>query len=310
MKLKKVMTAICLTAACAVIAIGCGKSDKKDTSESGQAQTEETGEKGADFDPDSEISVVSREEGSGTRGAFIELTGLEEKQGDKKIDLTYEGAQITNNTSVMMTTVAEDDYAVGYISLGSLNDSVKAVKVDGAEATAENIKAGTYKLSRPFQIAVKEGASNPVAEDLIAFILSDEGQKIVADNGYISVDTKGSFSTSKPEGKAVVAGSSSVSPVMEKLIEGYKAVNDKAEIELLTSDSTTGMTSAIDGSCDIGMASRELKDSELSKGLVPTAIAIDGIAVVVNNNNPVEGLTVDQIRSIFAGETTMWSDVN
>ena len=209
----------------------------------------------------------------------------------------------------MMTTVAADDYAIGYVSLGSLNDSVKAVKIDGAEATAENIKSGTYKVSRPFNIATKEGADNAVAKDFINFILSEEGQKVVADNGYISLDEAKPYEGSAPEGKAVVGGSSSVAPVMEKLIEAYKTVNDKAEIELQSTDSTTGMTSAIDGSYDIGMASRELKDTETSEGLVPQVIATDGIAVIVNKNNTTDELSSDQVKSIYTGEALTWDEV-
>ena len=223
--------------------------------------------------------------------------------------MTTQEAQITNSTSVMMTTVAGDDYAIGYVSLGSLNDSVKAVKIDGAEATAENIKSGTYKVSRPFNIATKEGADNAVAKDFINFILSEEGQKVVADNGYISLDEAKPYEGSAPEGKAVVGGSSSVAPVMEKLIEAYKTVNDKAEIELQSTDSTTGMTSAIDGSYDIGMASRELKDTETSEGLVPQVIATDGIAVIVNKNNTTDELSSDQVKSIYTGEALTWDEV-
>lgn len=237
------------------------------------------------------------------------MFGIEDEIDGEKVDMTTQEAQITNSTSVMMTTVAGDDYAIGYVSLGSLNDSVKAMKIDGAEATAENIKSGTYKVSRPFNIATKEGADNAVAEDFINFILSEEGQKVVADNGYISLDEAKPYEGSAPEGKAVVGGSSSVSPVMEKLIEAYKAVNDKAEIELQTTDSTTGMTSAIDGSYDIGMASRELKDTETSEGLVPQVIATDGIAVIVNKNNTTDELSSDQVKSIYTGETLTWDEV-
>ena len=263
----------------------------------------------SEWDASRDITIVSREDGSGTRGAFTELFGIEDEIDGEKVDMTTQEAQITNSTSVMMTTVAGDDYAIGYVSLGSLNDSVKAMKIDGAEATAENIKSGTYKVSRPFNIATKEGADNAVAEDFINFILSEEGQKVVADNGYISLDEAKPYEGSAPEGKAVVGGSSSVSPVMEKLIEAYKAVNDKAEIELQTTDSTTGMTSAIDGSYDIGMASRELKDTETSEGLVPQVIATDGIAVIVNKNNTTDELSSDQVKSIYTGETLTWDEV-
>lgn len=258
---------------------------------------------------DAAITVVSREDGSGTRGAFIELFGVEEKDADgNKVDHTTEEASITNNTAVMMSTVAGDPYAIGYISLGSLNDTVKALKIEGVEATAENIKAGEYKVSRPFNIATK-GEVSEVAQDFIDFIMSPDGQAVIEENGYIPVDDIADFTSSEAEGKIVVAGSSSVTPVMEKLKEAYLAVNANAEIEIQQSDSTTGMTSAIDGICDIGMASRDLKDTELEAGLTPTVIAMDGIAVVVNNENPAEDLTVDQVKSIFTGETTVWGDV-
>ncbi|MDO5540441.1 MAG: substrate-binding domain-containing protein [Eubacteriales bacterium] len=257
---------------------------------------------------DSTISVISREDGSGTRGAFIELFGVEEKDADgNKVDNTTIDASITNNTAVMMSTVAGDTSAIGYISLGSLNDTVKAVKIDGAQATAENIKDGTYKVSRPFNIATK-GDVSEVTQDFINYILSPEGQAVVEENGYIAIDVSETEST-QPEGKIVVAGSSSVTPVMEKLKEAYAEVNPNAEIEIQQSDSTTGMTSAIDGICDIGMASRELKDTELEAGLTPTVIALDGIAVIVNNENPIEEMTADQVKSIFTGETTVWGDV-
>ena len=225
-----------------------------------------------------------------------------------KIDNTTEEANITNSTSVMMSTVAGNEYAIGYISLGSLDDSVKAVKVDGAEATEDNIKDGSYKVARPFNIATKEEVSE-VTQDFIDYILSEEGQEIVSDNGYISLDDVKPYAGSKPEGKIVVAGSSSISPVMEKLKEAYLKVNTSAEIEIQTSDSTTGMTSAIDGICDIGMASRELKDEEKEQ-LKATVIATDGIAVIVNKANPMDELTSDQIKEIYTGEVLAWDELN
>lgn len=255
------------------------------------------------------ISVISREDGSGTRGAFIELFGVEEKNdAGEKVDNTTVDASVTNNTAVMMSTVAGNTYAIGYISLGSLNDTVKAVKIDGAEATVENIKSGEYKVSRPFNIATKDEVSE-VAQDFINYILSPEGQAVVEENGYIAIDDVADYTSTGAEGKVVVAGSSSVTPVMEKLKEAYAEVNPNAEVEIQASDSTTGMTSTIDGICDIGMASRELKDSETEAGLTSTQIAIDGIAVIVNNENPVEDLTSEQVKSIYTGETTVWGDV-
>lgn len=254
------------------------------------------------------ITVLSREDGSGTRGAFIELFGIEKKDASgKKVDYTTDEAAITNSTAVMLTSVAGDNYAIGYVSLGSLNDSVKAVKIDGAVATVSNINNGSYKISRPFNIAVKQGLT-PVAQDFVNFILSEEGQKIIAANKYIQLAAK-SYISSKASGKVVVSGSSSVSPVMEKLIESYKSVNPNAKIELQTSDSTTGVTNAINGTCDIGMASRALKDSEKAKGVQEITIAIDGIAVIVNKANPVENMTKAQVEEIFTGKISRWNYV-
>ncbi len=271
------------------------------------ASSEASGTSG--FDTSREISVLSREDGSGTRGAFIELFGIEQKDADgNKVDYTTDEAMITNSTSVMMMSAAGDQYAIGYISLGSLNDTVKALKIDGAEATADNVKNGTYKIARPFNIATK-GDVSEVTQDFINFILSSEGQKVVEDSGYVSIDGATAFSGTSSAGKIVVAGSSSLTPVMEKLKEAYLAVNPNAEIEIQESDSTTGMTSAIEGICDIGMASRELKDSEIEKGLTPTVIAMDGIAVVVNNESVVDELSSEDVRAIYTGEATVWTDV-
>ena len=289
---------------------GCGSSSSKETTAASGAATEAATEAAAagDFDTSKEISVNSREDGSGTRGAFIELFGVEEKAADgTKVDNTTVEANITNSTAVMMTSVAGDPYAIGYISLGSLNDTVKAAKIDGAEATTENVANGSYKVARPFNIVTKDGLSD-VAKDFVDYIMSAEGQDIIEQNGDIKIDQNAAaYAGSKPEGKIVVAGSSSVSPVMEKLKEAYLAVNTNADIEIQTSDSTTGVTSTQEGICDIGMASRDLKDTET--GVTATTIAQDGIAVIVNNENPVENLTSDQVKSIFTGETTVWADV-
>ena len=234
--------------------------------------------------------------------------GIEEKGADgTKTDKTTNEAVIANKTDVMLTNVAGDEYGIGYVSLGSLSSSVKAVKVDGVEATAENVKNGTYKVARPFNIATKSDISN-VAQDFIDYILSSEGQEIVSD-GYIKInDDAQPYAGSKPAGKIVVAGSSSVSPVMEKLKEAYLKVNTNAEIELQTSDSTAGMTGAMEGTCDIGMASRELKDSE-SAALTATPIALDGIAVIVNPQNPTDDMSTEDIKDIFTGTKTMWSEI-
>lgn len=256
----------------------------------------------------SDIVVVSREDGSGTRGAFIELFGIEEKDANgNKVDHTTEEATIVNSTSVVMTTVAGNKNAIGYISLGSLNDTVKALKVDGVEATVENIKSNAYKVFRPFNIATKAEVSE-LAHDFIGFILSSDGQQVVEENGYIAAAQEGPYSGAKPAGKIVVAGSSSVTPVMEKLKEAYLRLNPKAEIEIQLSDSTTGMIAAMEGTCDLGMASRELKGSEL-KNLKATVIALDGLAVIVNKENSVDSITSDQIKGIFKGEITSWDQI-
>lgn len=262
----------------------------------------------AEFDTSKTISVVSREDGSGTRGAFIELFGIEVKgdNGSKK-DMTTKEAVIAKQTDVMMTNIAGDKYAIGYISLGSLNETVKALQIDGVDASAENVQNGTYPVARPFNIATK-GEPTGLAQDFIGFILSADGQAVVA-NSYIAVDENApAYAGSKPAGKIVVAGSSSVTPVMEKLKEAYAEINPDAAIEIQLSDSSAGMTGAIDGTCDIGMASRALKDSELEQ-LTATQIALDGITVIINNENPASGLTKEQIRSIFTGELTKWSEI-
>ena len=305
MKMKKIAAAVMMVSMVAVTAVGCGSSNGTDTKGADANQSDAT----SDWDETSDVTIVSREDGSGTRGAFIELFGIEEKQDDgTKVDMTTTDAQITNNTSVMLTTVADNEYAIGYVSLGSLNDSVKALKIDGAEATAENIENGSYKVSRPFNIAVKKDLNNKVAKDFMSFIMSTEGQKVVADEKYIAVADVKDYAGTKPSGSCVVGGSSSVSPLMEKLIEAYKAVNPNASIELQTSDSTTGMTSTIEGSYDIGMASRELKEEEAAE-LEPTVIATDGIAVVVNNANPLDELSADQVKDIYVGNVSTCDEI-
>lgn len=309
--MKKIIgfTMVCLVALAALT--GCGSTEEQP--ESGNAgnpgDTQQEQEQEQEEVASTPITVISREDGSGTRGAFIELFGVEEEnEAGEKVDQTIATADITNSTAVMLTSVAQNTAAIGYISLGSLDDSVRALEIDGAAATVENIENGSYTISRPFTIATKEGLSE-VAQDFVDFILSSDGQAVVADNGYIPVEATGAYSGSQPSGKIVVAGSSSVSPVMEKLKEAYLAVNPNAEIELQTSDSTTGMNSTMEGICDIGMASRALKDSELEAGLTATVIATDGIAVIVNNENPVTGLTTQQVKEIYTGVITDWSQI-
>lgn len=301
MKMKKALAA-CMAVMMigSTVLMGCGSQYNSDTG--ADTKTEATGASGP-------ITVVSREDGSGTRGAFVELFGVQQEDKDgEKIDMTTLDAKVTNSTSVMMTTVAGDVNAIGYISLGSLNDTVKAVKIDGTEPSAENVENESYKVVRPFNIAVKDDVSE-AAQDFINFIMSKQGQAVVEENGYIPVGDQPEYKGTSPEGKIVVAGSSSISPVMEKLKEAYEEVNANVTIEVQQSDSTTGMQSVIDGLCDIGMASRELKDSETSEGLSPTVIAQDGIAVIVNNDSGIDELTSDQVKSIYLGDALDWEDV-
>ncbi len=283
---------------------GTGSSTSESTSESSSAAD------AAGFDNTQAITVVTREEGSGTRGAFIELTGVEAKNdAGEKVDNTIPGAVTQNSTNAIMTTVANDETAIGYISLGSLNDTVKAVKVGGVAPSADTVKDGTYTLARPFNIVTNGEATDPLAVDFLNFCMSAEGQAIATEEGYIGADGAAAFEGDLPAGSITVGGSSSVSPLMEKLIEAYKALNADANIELLTTDSTIGVSGALDGTYTIGMASRELKDSEVEAGATATVLAMDGIAVIVNPANPVDDLTTDQIKSIYVGETITWDEL-
>ena len=263
----------------------------------------------SNFKADSDIAVISREDGSGTRGAFVELFGVEQKNdAGEKIDYTIDTAAITQSTGVMKTSVSQNEYAIGYISLGALDDTVKALDIDGAEATVENIKNGSYKISRPFNIVTTANIS-PLAQDFIDFIMSADGQAVIEGEKYIPVSDAPAYSGTKQSGTVTVAGSSSVTPVMEKLKEAYTAVNPDVTVEINQSDSTTGVNSAVDGICDIGMASRDLKDSEIEKGLTGTTIAMDGIAVVVNLDNPTANLTSDQVKGVYVGDVTSWDEL-
>jgi len=261
------------------------------------------------FDVKKDISVISREDGSGTRGAFIELFGIEQRSDDgSRKDLTTKEAIIAKQTDVMMANIAGNKYAIGYISLGSLNDTVKALQIDGVSPTAQNVMNGTYSISRPFIIATNDEPTE-LAKDFIDFILSAEGQNIIADS-YIAIDENApTYIGSKPSGKIVIAGSSSVTPIMEKLKEAYLVINPNAAIEIQMSDSSAGIMGVIDGTCDIGMASRALKDSELEK-LTPIQIALDGIAVIVNHENPIINLTKEEIKEIFTGNKSIWSEID
>lgn len=309
MKRTKRYIALGLAGALALsVLTGCGNNNTSSASPA-DSTASTANAPASDFDSASEIGVITREDGSGTRGAFVELFGIEQKdESGEKVDHTTDSAAVTNSTSVMMTTISGDLYSIGYISLGSLNDTVKAIEIDGAEPTVENIKSDAYKIARPFNIATKDDLSE-AAQDFVAFIMSAEGQAVIEENGYISAAEGEAYSGTGASGKIVVSGSSSVTPVMQKLKEAYTAKNSEVDIEIQQNDSSTGMSDTIDGICDIGMASRELKDSELEKGLTPTVIAMDGIAVIVNNDSPVTGLTSQQVQDIFMGTATSWSEV-
>ncbi len=296
--MKKTISFILVLTFMALSVAGCANGSESSNSKGGEPN----------FNTSKEISVISREDGSGTRGAFIELFGIEAKGEDgSKKDMTTKEAVIAKQTDVMMTNIAEGEYSIGYISLGSLNNTVKAVKINDINPSAENVKNGTYPIARPFNIATK-GEPDGLAKDFIDYILSADGQAIVSES-YIAIsDSTTAYNGSKPSGKIVVAGSSSVTPIMEKLKEAYIKINKNAAIEIQQSDSSAGMTAAVDGTCDIGMASRELKESELAK-LTATAIALDGIAVIINNNNPIQTLTTEQVKSIFIGEAIIWSEI-
>lgn len=277
--MKKFLALLSCAVLMAATAVGCGSQNEK-------------------------ITVVAREDGSGTRSAFSELMGV--VKDDK--DNTTDTAEVTNSTSVMLTTVAGNQAAIGYVSLGSLNDTVKAVKVDGVEATAENVKAGKYAVSRPFNIVTGKDLT-PLAQDFISYILSTDGQAVVDEKGYISVTQGEAYKASGQTGTLTIAGSTSVAPLMEVLADKYMALNSGVKIEIQQSGSSAGITSAVEGVCQIGMASRELKDSETAKGVTATKIAMDGIAVIVNKDNSFSELTSDQIRKIYTGETTQWPDL-
>lgn len=307
MKMKKTVCLLCAAVMSLGLFAGCqsGGSSSSDSSDSTSTSASDTG---STFNTDQAINVITREQGSGTRGAFVELFGVEEEDADgNTVDRTTEEASVQSSTNAVLTTVAGDETAIGYISLGSLNDDVKALMIDGAEASVANVENGTYKVSRPFNIAYS-GTLSEAAQDFVNYIMSTEGQAVIEEEGYIPQSDVEAFATNNASGRVVVGGSSSVTPVMEKLKEAYAEVNPNVTVEVQQTDSSTGMQAAIDGTCDIGMASRDLKDSEL-ESLTPVTIATDGIAVIVNKANSFDELTSDDVKAIFTGEATKWSDV-
>ena len=309
--MKKIVALMAASAMCLGLFAACsGGSTSSESAAASEGTASETAvqesESAANSAMSGTINVISREEGSGTRGAFVELMGVVD--ADDK-DVTVDTAEITSSTSVMMTTVAGNPQAIGYSSLGSLNDQVKAIQVDGVDATVENVKAGTYSVSRPFNLLTKDGLSD-AAQDFVNFILSKEGQAVIADNDYITVDDNAaSYTASGVSGEITMEGSTSVAPVMEKLQEAYKALNPDVTFNMQQNGSGAGIETATAGTVDIGMSSRDLKDEEKVDGLTCTKIALDGISVIVNNENPTTNLTTEQIGKIFKGEVTDWSEL-
>lgn len=294
---KKFLAVMAATVITTLAFTGCGNNNSTDSGNGGDVSaTSMTGT----------ISVISREDGSGTRGAFVELMGVVD---DDENDITTQTAEITNSTSVMLKTVSQNEKAIGYVSLGSLSSDVKALQIDGAEATADNVKAGTYKVSRPFNICYKEDELTDLDKDFISYIMSEEGQTIVSEEGYISLEAEGKYAGGAQKGKITLAGSTSVSPLMDKIKDAYVTINPDVTIEIQESGSSAGIQAATEGAARIGMSSRELKDEELSAGLTTKQIAMDGIAVIVNNSNPLTKLTSEQVKNIYTGDTTEWDDV-
>lgn len=293
--------------------VACSKDDEKPAETATETNTEEktdetkTEEKAAETSNEP-ITVISREDGSGTRGAFIEITGIEEKEGDTKVDRTTVDAVVQKSTNAVLMTVNGDKNAIGYISLGSLNDSVKAAKVEGVEASADNVLDGSYKIARPFNIVYK-GEADGLKKDFIDFMMSKEGQEMVLENKYVQVDTAAAeYKQNSQSGKLVVGGSTSVTPLMEKFAEKYMEMYPDVKIEIQSTGSSAGIQAAIEGAADLGMASRDLSDEEKAE-LTNVVIAKDGIAVIVNNENAVDDLSLDQIKAIFVGETKTWGDI-
>lgn len=313
----KYLKTFAIVIAAMLIFVGCKKTDDKKSEEKPET-TVKTEEKKEETKEDSkeestgfsvEIHVVSREVGSGTRGAFTEITKILTKNDKgEEVDNTYEEATIVNATDGVITAVNGDEKGIGYISLGSLNDDVKAVKVDGVEATPENIIAGDYKIARPFMLAYHEEKLSDIAKDFIKFILSKDGQEIVKADGCIPMDTTEEYKPANVEGRIAIAGSTSVTPLMEKLVDKYKEFNPGFEADIQSNGSSAGIQAATEGVAEIGMSSRALKPEELEK-VQSVTIAMDGIAVIVNNDNPIDDITLDNIHNIFVGDAKDWSEV-
>ncbi|HBC29891.1 MAG TPA: phosphate ABC transporter substrate-binding protein [Clostridiales bacterium] len=294
MKKSKLLSIITLALMLSMVFAGC---------------TQETpGTPAADFDFDKDITVVARDAASGTRGAFHEIMNIIVKENDTEVDKLVVGALEFDGTDKVITAIEGDKYGIGYISLGSVSERIKAVAVDGVEPTVENVRSGSYSVSRPFLLVTK-GTESKLVKDFLKFTESAEGQAITNEMKFIgAIDAPGEYTASGMSGTIKVAGSTSVAPLMEKLQEAYNELNPDVTFETQAQGSSQGIKAAIDGSYDIGMASRELKAEEASE-LNRYVLAIDGIAVIVNNENPKSDLAADDITNIYIGEITKWNEV-
>jgi phosphate transport system substrate-binding protein len=265
---------------------------------------------GSSWDASRQVNVIARDPGSGTHAAFIELLGIEVSADGNVTDNTYIGAYIAPSTGGVITTVAGDEFAIGYISMGAMNTSVRALSVDGIAATVENVQNGTYPVFRSFYMAVQPVLS-PEAAAFLAFIQSAEGQDVIAGRNYVPAFASPAAFVA-PEGLSgtvVAAGSTSMTDITQRLAEAFEAVVPGVSVEVHSSGSGAGITAAIDGIADIGLTSRAIRDGELEQGVISETMAHDGIVVVVNNSSPVTALTSSQIHDIFVRDVTRWNEV-
>lgn len=288
-----------------LILAACGGDDTDTDTDTG-SEDSGTEEVAGDFDASSDIHVITREDGSGTRTAFTEIAGVVDENDD---DIITPTATVQNGTNAVMQGVAGDVYSIGYISLGSLNDSVKAVSVNGVAAEADLVASGEYEVARNFNVTYG-GELSEVAQDFWDFMFSAQGQELAVDEGYVAADASApEYEAKGLSGDITIVGSTSVEPVIEAMSEAYRELNPDVSIDITAPGSGAGVTAAIDGTADIGMASRELSDEEQDQVTETAAIAVDGIAVIVHNDNPLEDLSLEDIAGIYLGDLTSWNGV-
>lgn len=293
------------TLSLSLILAACGIDDTGTDTDTG-SEDSGTEEVAGDFDASSDIHVITREDGSGTRTAFTEIAGVVDENDD---DIITPIATVQNGTNAVMQGVAGDVYSIGYISLGSLNDSVKAVSVNGVAAEADLVASGEYEVARNFNVTYG-GELSEVAQDFWDFMFSAQGQELAVDEGYVAADASApEYEAKGLSGDITIVGSTSVEPVIEAMSEAYRELNPDVSIDITAPGSGAGVTAAIDGTADIGMASRELSDEEQDQVTETAAIAVDGIAVIVHNDNPLEDLSLEDIAGIYLGDLTSWNGV-